>query len=335
MRPKSSKNAWMPDCVKLDGNYYVYYKQSKGIYQRLSPKTAEKWEVLKAHKDYINNAKSKFPALLERFLKSDIFLERSPRTQENYLRCAKTLSTVFENFTPDQIEPKHIRIWMDAESHRKNTANYALALLSITFTWAIERGFVERTDNPCAVVKKYKQGKGGRYVSDDDYNSFYNYLLGKGHKGHAAAMEIAYLTGSRQQDVLRLLRRKPQNAKESDCYLTDKGIYIYQQKTGRNQIITWSDRLRKAIKIQSDIGMWVISRHDGARYTASGFKSTWQRVQVKAFEEGIISERFRFHDLKIKAVSDYKGDKKKFSGHATQAMADRYNRLPDVSEPLN
>ncbi|WP_444939414.1 hypothetical protein [Microbulbifer sp. JMSA002] len=50
---------------------------------------------------------------------------------------------------------------------------------------------------------------------------------------------------------------------------------------------------------------------------------------------GIIKERFRFHDLKIKAASDFEGDVKHFTGHKTTSMAERYNRTPDKVIPLN
>ncbi|WP_444901313.1 hypothetical protein ACJJIG_17205 [Microbulbifer sp. SSSA007] len=42
-----------------------------------------------------------------------------------------------------------------------------------------------------------------------------------------------------------------------------------------------------------------------------------------------MKERFRFHDLKIKAASDFDGDVQKFTGHKTRSMAERYNRTAD------
>jgi hypothetical protein len=44
----------------------------------------------------------------------------------------------------------------------------------------------------------------------------------------------------------------------------------------------------------------------------------------KAVEQGI--ERFTFHDLKSKGVSDTEGDKQQASGHRSAAMGAVYDR---------
>ena len=72
----------------------------------------------------------------------------------------------------------------------------------------------------------------------------------------------------------------------------------------------------------------------GAKFTRSGFGTTWSRMQKLAAEQGVISSRFRFHDLKIKAVSDVDGDKQMFSGHKTKSQAERYNRTADKVRAL-
>ena len=59
------------------------------------------------------------------------------------------------------------------------------------------------------------------------------------------------------------------------------------------------------------------------------------REQRRAAEKGALKERFRFHDLKIKAPSDFEGDVQQFTGHKTRSMADRYNRTPDRVITLN
>jgi hypothetical protein len=79
----------------------------------------------------------------------------------------------------------------------------------------------------------------------------------------------------------------------------------------------------------------VFSVKFGTRYTPDGFKSIWQRAQAKALKEGHIKERFKFHHLKAKGVSDHEGDKRKFSGHATWAMVDDYDRKPDEVDSLD
>jgi hypothetical protein len=68
----------------------------------------------------------------------------------------------------------------------------------------------------------------------------------------------------------------------------------------------------------------------GGPYTRCGFNSTWIRRQHNAEDSGLISDRFCFHDLKVKALSDFDGDDlARFSGHKSKSMAERYNRTPD------
>ena len=53
----------------------------------------------------------------------------------------------------------------------------------------------------------------------------------------------------------------------------------------------------------------------------------------KAVECGI--ERFTFQDLKAKGVSDFDGDKKKASGHKSEAMVAVYDRKITEIEPTS
>tara|TARA_B100000745_G_scaffold292648_1_gene233739 strand:- start:1091 stop:1372 length:282 start_codon:yes stop_codon:yes gene_type:complete len=43
---------------------------------------------------------------------------------------------------------------------------------------------------------------------------------------------------------------------------------------------------------------------------------------------------FTFHDIKAKSISDYEGDKQRFSGHKTRAQMESYNRKGDVVPSL-
>ncbi|MFA0813853.1 hypothetical protein [Microbulbifer epialgicus] len=54
-----------------------------------------------------------------------------------------------------------------------------------------------------------------------------------------------------------------------------------------------------------------------------------------AAEAGTLHNRFRFHDLKIKGISDFEGDKQEFSGHKTRSMMERYNHTADKVVLLN
>ena len=73
----------------------------------------------------------------------------------------------------------------------------------------------------------------------------------------------------------------------------------------------------------------IFSANAGSIFSANqheAFKSAWQRSIAKAVKKSRI-ERFTFHDLKRKGVSDFSGDKLLASGHHSASML----RIYDVS----
>ncbi|WP_444939406.1 hypothetical protein [Microbulbifer sp. JMSA002] len=97
------------------------------------------------------------------------------------------------------------------------------------YRWGKARGFVSIGD-PTKAMNPLKEKQGGRYVEDSEYLAFYTWLESRGHTAHAAAMEISYLCGARQQDVLALKRQD----------ITEEGLLICQQKTGKKQLKLWT-----------------------------------------------------------------------------------------------
>jgi integrase len=75
----------------------------------------------------------------------------------------------------------------------------------------------------------------------------------------------------------------------------------------------------------------LIRGQSGQQVTEEGFQTLWQRLMVKASEAGV--ERFTFHDLKAKGVSDTIGDKQQASGHKTAAMVGVYDRKLNEVKP--
>ncbi|MEW5250595.1 site-specific integrase [Microbulbifer sp. 2201CG32-9] len=255
-----------------------------------------------------------------------------PSTQRDYDRYSKRIRQVFGAMDPDAITSPLIQMFMDARGSKHPTAaNREKTFLGIVMTWGKSRGLVN-ISNPCDAVKPMPESPGGRYVEDWEYEAFWKYLGTKGHVMHQCAMEIAYLCAARQQDVLAL----------SKNHIREEGLLIIQAKTGKQQIKLWSPRLREAIdlalstnthaKIQTP---HILRGRTGRGYTRTGFNAVWQREQRAALEGDVIKKRFRFHDLKIKSISDFEGDTQRFSGHKTRSMAEHYNRTPDQVVTLN
>jgi hypothetical protein len=79
--------------------------------------------------------------------------------------------------------------------------------------------------------------------------------------------------------------------------------------------------------------MWLVCTRPGQRYTSSGIQTAWQRLMTECLREGVIQERYTFHDLRAKARSD--GDDKALLGHADPAkMARTHQRKPIKVQPV-
>ncbi len=109
------------------------------------------------------------------------------------------------------------------------------------------------------------------------------------------------------------------------------GLHVIRTKGSKDQIIEWTPRLRKVVKraqrLPSQIAStYLIHNKYGQRVRDEAFKSAWQRSIAKAIKKSGI-ERFTFHDLKRKGVSDFSGDKLLASGHHSASML----RIYDVS----
>ncbi len=261
-------------------------------------------------------AEDSIGALLDAYLASDRWQELADDTRRAYERYIKQLRAVFGRMRAQDLRPVHIRKWLDARAKAKSRqlANREFGCLGGVCRWGYERGWF--AVNPCKGIRKFREEPRERYVTDDEYAAVYKIAPANVR----AAMEIAYLCAARVSDVLRL----------TEFELRDEGIFIRQGKTGKKQIKAWSPRLRAAVELArsqpSTIGTAVIIHtRKGQRYTRSGFEKAWQRAMKKAKQSG-----FTFHDLKAKGITDYQGDKKKFSGHRTQRMVEVYDRKPEV-----
>jgi len=329
-RRKNSDTAKLPKYVYRGKSKYEY-RPEKGVCIKLCRVDAPLSELWAKYEALVDARQTNtVRKLIEQFLAHPDVLDKPANTLADYRQSAKRLMTVFDSTHPDTLTPPHIRKYMDVRgSTSKVRANRELSFLSVVYAFAVERGLAQR--NPCAGVKKYTEKSRDRLIQDWEYMAVYNIAP----PAVQVAMELSYLCAMRQGDVLKL--------SYEDCK-TD-GIYVKQGKTGKAQIKAWTPRLRAAIDASKELkrresgpqvfSRWVVSNKSGARYTRSGFGSIWQAVMADALAHEIIKERFTFHDLKAKSISDYQGDKQKFSGHKTAAQVGIYNRTVEIVDTIS
>lgn len=265
--------------------------------------------------------------LCDEYLKSLDHRDKHPGTQSEYERCYKQVIAAqtrngrgFGAVEFKRITPGVIRKYRDrrADSSRVR-ANRELAFLSVVFSWAYEQDLVK--SNPVKGVRRLKETPRIRYVEEWEYTLVYK-IAAHGPPYLRLAMELAYLMRLRKSEVLDL--------KVSD--LSNDGVHARRRKGSKSQIVEWSPRLRKVVhrcKSPSSIkSIYLLHDRKGQPIREAALNSAWNRAMKKAFDGGL-KERFTFHDLKAKGITDFDGDKHKSAGHRSARVADGYIRKPE------
>ncbi len=221
----------------------------------------------------------------------------APRTQRDYKRILYRLRAEFGHRNPLDIKPRDVGLFLD-QTKAKVSANRHISVLSAVFSKAVGRWYIhDDLRNPCTGVERNETKPRTRYVTDAEFKAFYNIVS----NSVKIAMELALICGQRQGDLLRATWRQIDTNKRL--------IYFEQGKNGKKLAIeispAFEELLVRARRLPPLIPrMYLIRRRDGQPYTSDGFKALWQRWMGRALKRGVVKERFTFHDLRAKCVSD-------------------------------
>lgn len=237
----------------------------------------------------------------------------------------KQLVEVFGKMRPQAVKPSHV--WQYLHQYRgqesPTRANREIALFSTLFNRLLGAGIVDR--NPCQGIERNDETPRDRLVSDAEFRAFLKFCWRRGDAGQrlALAAYLAYLTGKAQGQILKLTRHQ----------ITPAGIEFSARKRGAGTLVLWTRRLRRmvryALAMPCDVvPLYVIHNQSGSAYTSDGFKSNWQRAMNDWCKTG--RERFTFHDLRAKTVTDVTEQGRRASeltGHRQEATVARvYDR---------
>ncbi|HEX4597539.1 MAG TPA: site-specific integrase [Burkholderiaceae bacterium] len=237
------------------------------------------------------------------------------------------LVKVFGEMDVAEIEPQHIRQWLDWRAQpdergrpRRAAANREKALLSHIINKAREWGVVAGA-NPCVGIRGFKESPRSRYVTDDELRK----ILSKADAPLAAALRLAYLTAQRPQDVLAMRWADVQNG-----YL-----HVAQRKTGTKLRIVVEGKLAVLIgKLKAGPkGEFLIRDDEGNPLTANMLRNRFEKARAAA---GVSCQ---FRDIRAKSATDV-GDletAQRLLGHTQTTTTDRYlrGRVGGVVRPLD
>lgn len=348
-RPRKNPDDWLPPRVYRHKDGYRWQPKGGGSvlllpYQRdrhgcLHEPVGVQRRVIaafeQAAKAYLApEPQQTLSAVLEEYFRSREFLRKSKNTQDDYRHYAKKITFVFGHMEPRRIKRSHIRSFMDdiAAGGAEVQANRHSSFLSTLLGWAYDRDYVD--NNVAFRMSKFPETPRDRYVEDWELDLVYTLALERGYAHMAAIIELAYLCRIRGIEARALTLDS----------LTPDGVTVIRTKGSRPEVTGWSPRLRAAVDLAMSthrpgiVTKALIRSPKGGRpISKAAYRSAHTRLLNWAIEEGIevrgqrikLKERFGFHDLKAKGVTDHKD---KEGGHRSKKMQAVYDRLPNIIE---
>ena len=255
----------------------------------------------------------------------DVLPTKSRTTQKDNLRELANLYKFFDNPPAplEQIDPVHVKQYLNFRSSAKVRANREKALFSHIWNYARANGLTNR-ENPCRGVKGFKETGRDVYIDDDVLAAVYD----AAEPTLRNALDLAYLTGQRPSDVLKLSRAD----------IKDGALWIKQDKTSAKIRITIQGELEEVLKRISSakvMSLKLLNDAHGSPFTKFMLRGAFDRARIKA----IIShpdladkiKEFQFRDLRAKAGTDTEESRGMNAaqaqlGHTTSNMTAHYVR---------
>lgn len=222
-----------------------------------------------------------------------------PRSQRDYLSILNLLRLTFGHLEPREVTPRMVVDFLDVKKGKIHR-NRMVTILSTVFKKAIGKWCIEDDlRNPCNGVERWPTSARDRYVTTEEFDAFRATTCAQVQ----IAMDLALLIGQRQGDIIGLKWSQVKSEGPREKW----HIEIDQGKTGKKLAIIISPDVEKVLD-----RAWLMEPHWpreyvlrtkwGKRYTEDGFRAMWQRY-CRAWEKAG-HERFHFHDLRAKSISD-------------------------------
>jgi integrase len=163
-------------------------------------------------------------------------LQELPKKSPNTIRVMSTdlnyLDAYFGDAPLDEIRPMHIRMFLDKHRDKPTTANRCKRVFSAIWNVARGWGYID-SPTPTSGIIGYSLGKRDVYVTDQMFTAVWDESTSELRN----AMDLAYLTGQRPSDALRM--------NEND--IVDGHLVVNQGKTGKKLRIVISGELAELL----------------------------------------------------------------------------------------
>lgn len=206
----------------------------------------------------------------------------------------------------------------------KGVANRTLGMIGAIFEFAVEQGF--RTDNPARGVKKFKEGRSDRFLSNEEMARLGDALRtaeAQGSNPYAvAAIRLLLLTGCRKAEILSLKWR--------DIDFSNAMLRLADSKTGAKTVHLGAPALSLLSELPRQLGNPFVIAGEREGTHLVNLQKVWAKIRSEARLEDV-----RLHDLRhsFASVAARSGESLlvigKVLGHTTATATQRYAHLSD------
>lgn len=233
-------------------------------------------------------------------------------TQINYRQAGRAIRKYFGSAPVNEVLPQHIAEYLDT-GKSKLAKNLHIGLLSVLYEKMRRWGWTDK--NPTFGIRRNPVRRRVRYLTDKEFLT----LREAARPLVRVVMDLCYLTGSRQSDILKI--------RLAD--FDDSGLRITQKKTKAKQVYTMTAELKTALEstktLRRKVGsLYLLCNGRGAPYVQRAFQKLWTADFAKTDVEDVV-----FHDIRGKAATDAKRlglDYQAILGHTSRDMSDSYIR---------
>ncbi|MCB1433545.1 MAG: tyrosine-type recombinase/integrase [Alphaproteobacteria bacterium] len=258
------------------------------------------------------------------------FQDLRPNTRSEYDRILNLLAPLGG---PPMVEVKSadiVRIRDNLVKRRnRSAANKAMAMLSILFSYAVERGYAD--SNPVKGVKKVRRKSGSDRKNRPWTKAELDTVIAQAPEHIALPLRIGRWTGLRESDVL-------------DLRVGEFEENVIRRKTLKRGVwvtLPVAEPLKIAIESRPvSAAATICTNSRGATWTTDGFKTSLFKLIQKLENNGAIAKGLTFHGLRHTVATELRElgfDTRTIAdmlGQRSESMAMHYSQGADLQEKL-
>ena len=227
----------------------------------------------------------------ERYMREHASVRCKPNTVKHYRNTLERhLLPVLGDLRLEEIGRERVATLQYSLHETPATANKTIGLLSRLFSMAEVWGITPDGSNPCRFLRKYKERRCDRFLSEEEFRNLGRVLdeveaEGRINPSAAAALRLLMLTGCRRNEIL--------NLRWENVDLDAGELHLQDTKTGARSVALSPSACRVLADLpQLPDNPWVITGTKPGKRLAN-LNKTWLSIRARAGLGDV-----RIHDLR-------------------------------------